>query len=104
MTSAGTAALVALVALRGPDSWFGADKLKHFVVSALAQTAAYSALQYAGVSHRAAVGGSLTVGAAAAVGREVYDRRTKNAFSYRDLTWDAAGLVGATFLVTHARR
>ena len=104
MTGAGAAALLALAALRGPDRWFGADKLKHFVVSALAQSAAYSALQYAGAGHRAAVGGSLAAGAAVAIGREVYDKRTKHTFSYRDLTWDAAGLGGATLLVTHARR
>ena len=97
-------ALLALALLGPPDRWFGVDKLKHFVVSALAQSVSYSALQYAGAPHRAALGGSLAAGAALGVGRELYDRRAKGQFSRRDLTWDAAGLAGATLLLGHARR
>ena len=97
--------LLLVLALAGPpDRWFGVDKLKHFVVSALAQSVAYSALQYAGVGHRTAVGGSLAAGAALGVGRELHDRRATGRFSGRDLVWDGAGLVAATALVRHARR
>ena len=104
MTSLGASALLSLALLRPGDSWFGADKLKHLVMSAFAQGVAYSALQYAGAGHRVALGGSLGVGAAVGIGRELHDRRVNGAFSYRDLTWDAAGLAGATFIVTHARQ
>ena len=93
-----------LLALPPKDRWFGADKLKHLVVSALAGSAAYSALQYAGVGHRPAVAGSLAAGAALGIGRELHGRRVAGVFSYRDLAWDAVGLGGAALLVTHARR
>lgn len=95
-----------VLALLGPppDRWFGVDKLKHFVVSALAQSVAYGALQYAGAPHRAAVGGSLATGAALGVGRELHDRRASGRFSVRDLVWDAAGLAAATVLVSRAER
>ena len=98
-------ALLALVLLGPPrDRWFGIDKLKHFVVSALAQSAAYGALQYAGAPHRTAVRGSLAAGAALGLGRELLDRRARGRFSVRDLAWDAAGLAAATALVSHAER
>lgn len=93
-----------VIALAPPDRWFGVDKVKHFVASAFAQSAAYSALQYAGVGHRPAVAGSLAFGGAAGIARELHDRRRKGQFSYRDLAWDAAGLAAATALVSHARR
>ena len=97
-------ALVLLLVVGPPDRWFGADKVKHLLVNALAQCAAYSALQYVGVPHRTRLGGSLAAGAALGVGRELYDRRAKGRFSYRDLAWDAAGLGAATVLVVHAER
>jgi putative lipoprotein len=98
-------AALALLLLAGPpDRWFGVDKLKHFVMSAFAQSVAFSALQYAGASRDAALGGSLAAGAALGVGRELHDRRVRGQFSVRDLTWDAAGLGAATLLVRHAER
>ena len=97
--------LLLVLALAGPpDRWFGVDKLKHFVVSALAQSVAFGALQYAGAGHRTAVAGSLAAGAALGVGREVHGRRTTGRFSTRDLVWDGAGLAASTLLVRHARR
>lgn len=99
-------AAFALLLLVGPppDRWFGVDKLKHFVVSALAQSLAFSGLQLAGASRDAALAGSLGAGAALGVGRELHDRRVGRPFSVRDLTWDAAGLGAATLLVRHAER
>ena len=96
--------LLCVLLLRPPDRWFGADKLKHFVVSALVETLAYSGLQYAGAPHRAALAGSVAAGAALGVGRELHDRRTKGLFSRRDLAWDAAGLAAGAFFVSHAER
>lgn len=99
------AALTLAMLLGGPpDSWFGVDKIKHFVVSALAQSVTYSALQYAGMEHRSALAASLATGVALGVGREVHDRRTKGLFSVRDLAWDAAGLGAATLLIHHSQR
>jgi putative lipoprotein len=97
-------ALLALLLLRPPDRWFGVDKVKHFVVSALAQCVTFGVARAAGVPHRTAVVGSLGVGAALGVGRELHDRRVRGAFSRRDLVWDAAGLGAATLLVRRAER
>ena len=97
-------ALAVLLLVGPPDRWFGVDKLKHFVVSALAQSVTYSVLQYAGAPRDAALGGSLATGVALGVGRELHDRRVRGAFSVRDLVWDGAGLGAATLLVRHAER
>jgi putative lipoprotein len=96
--------LVAWLLLGPTDRWFGVDKLKHFVVSALAQSVAHGALQWAGARPTPALLGSLGAGVALGVGREVHDRRTKGAFSRRDLVWDAAGLAAATALARHTER
>jgi putative lipoprotein len=86
------------------DSWFGADKLKHFFVAAFAQSVAYSALQAARVRHDRALAGAWAATAAASVGKELYDRRTSGSFSVRDLVWDAAGAGVATVLIDRAER
>ncbi len=89
----------------GPrDGWFGVDKVKHFIVSALAQAITYSGLQYAGVRHDAALSGSLAAGAGLGLAREFHDRRVNGLFSARDLVWDGAGLATATVFLNHARR
>ena len=89
---------------RARDGWFGADKLKHFFVTAFTQTVAYSALQAARVRHEHALAGAWGVTAAVSVAKEFHDRRTTGVFSMRDLVWDAAGAGAATVLLTRARR
>ena len=96
-----TLALLALLALGPGDGWFGVDKVKHFVVSAVAQSMTHAVLQYAGARHSAALAGSLAVGAALGVARERHDARVKGRFSRRDLAWDAAGLAGTSLLLWH---
>ena len=86
------------------DSWFGADKLKHFFVAAFTQSVAYSALQAAKVRHDHALAGAWAVTAAVSVAKEVHDSRTTGVFSFRDLVWDAAGAGLATVLIEHAVR
>src|SRR3954463_13542077 len=74
------------------DSWFGADKIKHFFMSVFVESVTYSALQASRVNHRAAMGGAISVTMAVGVGREIHDKRTPGKwFSYQDLTWDAIG-------------
>lgn len=89
---------------RARDTWFGADKLKHFFVAAFTQTVAYSALQAARVGHEEALAGAWGFTAAISVAKEIRDRRTTGVFSVRDLVWDAAGAGAATVLLTRARR
>jgi putative lipoprotein len=87
------------------DSWFGIDKLKHFLLSAFVESVSYSALQAAHVNHRAAMGGAIGVTMAIGVGRELHDRRIPgNLFSVRDLTWDALGATAGAVLGAHTIR
>ena len=85
------------------DSWFGADKVKHFLVSAMIQSAAFSAARAAGASRPVAqaVGGVsvATIG----VWKELRDRRDQKPFSPRDLSWDAAGALAAAALLNGTR-
>ena len=97
-------ALVTLLQFPAPiERWFGADKVKHFLMSALIQSATYSATRAAGVQKAA----SQTIGAVAtatfAVIKEVHDRRARKPFSIEDLVWDAAGGVTAASLLNGTR-
>ena len=97
--------LFAQVAPPHTDSWFGIDKLKHFLVSAFIESVSYSALQAARVNHRAAMGGAIGVTMAVGVSRELHDRRVPgNLFSIRDLTWDGLGATAGAVLSSHTIR
>ena len=112
MIAASALALALLVAQEKPaapaspprDSWFGADKLKHFFVAAFTQSVTYSALQAARVRHEQALAGAWAVTATVSVAKELYDKRTTGLFSVRDLVWDAAGAGVATALLAHSQR
>jgi len=96
--------LVFSVLLAPPqDRWFGEDKLKHFVVSAFAQSVSYSALQLAGADHGPALAGATVATLGAGVAKEWADHRAGRPFSYKDLTWDAAGAGTATLWLGHTR-
>ena len=86
------------------DPWFAGDKLQHFFTSAFVQSMSYGALRTAGLGHGAALGGASAASAVAGVGKEVRDLHTKGEFSFRDLTWDAAGAGAATVLLVRTTR
>ncbi len=87
------------------DSWFGADKIKHFFMSAFIESVTYSALQAARVNHRPALGSAIGVTMAVGVGREIHDKRTPGKFfSVRDLAWDAVGATAGAVLLSQTRR
>ncbi len=101
------ASRVALVVLAFPlamDGWFGADKMKHFFMSAFIQSMAYSSARAAGASHDGAFVSATAATVGFGIGREIYDGRVKRAFSYKDLVWDGAGLAAGMVLVNNARR
>lgn len=85
------------------DAWLGTDKVKHFLMSAFIQSAAFSVARAAGVSRSNAqvIGGisSLTFG----LGKEVLDRRRARQFSVKDLVWDGAGALTAAALLNGTR-
>ena len=103
--------LLLVFTLHGPaapshatDAWLTRDKAQHFFLSALAQSVGYGALRGAGVPHGQALAGASVATAALGVGKELRDRRVKGDFSFRDLTWDAAGAGSMTLLLTHTAR
>lgn len=72
------------------DSWFGADKVKHFFMTAFVQSVSYSVLRAVNTDHRAALIGATAAAGAVGVGKEWQDRRGTR-FSGRDFVWNAAG-------------
>jgi len=86
------------------DSWLGADKVKHFFISAFVESVAYGGLRLARVDRATAlpVAAGLTMGLG--VGKEVHDRATEGLFSLGDLTWDAAGTGTAAVMLYHTTR
>lgn len=87
-----------------PDPWFGADKLKHFFMTAFVQSVAYSTLRATNADHRSSLYGASVASAVVGVGKELRDRRVGGEFSVRDLVWDAAGAGTASLLLDRTRR
>jgi uracil-DNA glycosylase len=86
------------------DNWIGADKVKHFFMTALVQSLAYSVTQVTTQGSRSSLLLSASVASAAVgIGKEVHDRRSYGHFSVRDLAWDAAGAGTATLMLTRTR-
>lgn len=88
----------------GGDSWFGADKVKHFFMGAFVQSVAYSAVRATGARHQASLVAATGVTAAVSIGKEWWDARSGGTPSVRDLTWDAAGAASATLVLQHSVR
>ncbi|MBA3340207.1 MAG: hypothetical protein H0T48_00050 [Gemmatimonadaceae bacterium] len=86
------------------EPWTGPDKVKHFFVAAFVESFGFAGLQAMGAGRGAALTGAIAATAAAAVGREIYDRRAKGVFSPSDLAWDAAGAAAALLVLTRTQR
>ena len=87
-----------------PDRWFSGDKLQHFFTSAFVQSMSYGTLRTSGLGHGASLAGATVATTAAGVAKEFRDLRGRGEFSYRDLTWDAAGAGAATVLLIRTQR
>ena len=85
------------------DGWFGADKIKHFLLAGFVQSAGYSALRATSIDHRSSLIGATALSAGISVAKELSDRRSTG-FSVRDLTWDAAGIGVSTALIDRIQR
>lgn len=86
------------------DPWLGADKAKHFFISAFVQSMSFSAIRSTGVSRNASLAGATVVTFSVGVGRELYDRRPGGVSSAKDVAWDGAGALAATALLLHTSR
>ena len=99
---AATAAILATV-VTPPGGWFGADKVKHFLMSALVHSTAFSIARSAGVKRNGAqVAGALSA-ATIGLGKELHDRRRGKPFSVGDLRWDGVGAASAAALLNRSR-
>lgn len=97
-------ALVAMLGAAPPlDSWLGADKLKHFLMSAFVQSTAFSIARAAGATrpNAQALAGVSTAGVG--IWKELQDHRTGRRFSIKDLAWDGAGALAAAALLNGTR-
>ena len=86
------------------DSWFGADKVKHFLMSAFIESVTFSGLQAAGAHRNASFAGAIGVTAVFGIGKEIHDRRRGEPFSLHDIAWDAAGGSAAFLMLRHTQR
>lgn len=98
-------ALMFVVLLQGArDPFFGADKVKHFFLSAFVQSIAYSVTQVTTRGSRSSVLLSASAATAAVgIGKELRDYRGRGEFSVRDLVWDGAGAGAATLILLRTR-
>lgn len=87
----------------GGDSWFGADKAKHFLVSAFVQSVTYTGARAVGFGRGSAMVAASAATVGVGVGKEIHDRRAGGEFSVQDLTWDLAGGVAAGLLLDRTK-
>lgn len=85
------------------DRWFAEDKMRHFAMAFAATSFGHAGARALGADANVAtaIGAAATV--VASVGKEVFDRRAGGLFSYRDLVWDAAGILLSVALLGNAR-
>ena len=76
---------------RAPDEWLARDKVKHFVVSAVIQSAGHSVLRANGYDYREAAWTAGAITLTVGVGKEIWDVRRGSYFSWKDLGADALG-------------
>jgi uncharacterized protein YfiM (DUF2279 family) len=87
----------------GGDRWFAPDKMKHFFMAAFVQSASFSALRAAKMSKSSSLATASALTAGVSIGKEIHDRQSGGEFSFKDLTWDAAGMAAGAALSQHTR-
>jgi uncharacterized protein YfiM (DUF2279 family) len=98
--------LALMVALQAPmpgSPWFGADKIKHFLMSAFVHSAAYSTARWSGAGRATSQVVAGIASGSVGIVKELYDRRSGRPFSVSDLVWDAAGASSAAALLNNTR-
>jgi uncharacterized protein YfiM (DUF2279 family) len=99
-------ALLLVLTLHFPllgDSWFGPDKIKHFFLTAFAQSFVYASARAAGVERDDALRASIAAAVAGGVAREIYDARVKGRFCVPDLAFAAGGVLAATAMLRETK-
>jgi uncharacterized protein YfiM (DUF2279 family) len=85
------------------DRWFAEDKMRHLSMAFASTSFGHAAARAAGIGSGTATALGAAAAAVASVGKEVFDRRAGGIFSYRDLVWDAAGILLAIGMLGNAR-
>lgn len=86
------------------DTWLGADKVKHFFMSAFIESMTFSGLQAVGASRNTAFAGAVVTTVGFGIGKEMHDKKTTGLFSFGDLTWDAVGMGAAGLVLRKTQR
>lgn len=100
---AGTALAAALLFPPPGGRWLGADKVKHFLLSALVQSTAFSLARSLRADRATSQAAGAVGSAATGVWKEVHDRKAGRPFSAPDLVWDAAGAASMAALLNRTR-
>ncbi len=84
------------------DEWFSQDKFLHFYFSATIVGLSYHTLVCRlDRDEREGKIFSISFTAIAGLGKEIYDKKKKGHFSWKDLCWDGAGLAVGYFAFVH---
>lgn len=74
------------------DSWFGADKGKHFLVSAAIGAGSSAILENKGSSDCDAAAGGIGISLVFGAGKEYHDKYISNKYwSWKDMFWNLVG-------------
>jgi uncharacterized protein YfiM (DUF2279 family) len=85
-----------------PDQWFAQDKFLHF--SACAAITGLTYHFYVNRLNRGEDRGkvyAISLTCFVGIGKELYDKKRKGRFSWKDLCWDGLGLAAGYFLFVH---
>lgn len=85
------------------DRWLAPDKARHFMMSFAVVGYSFAALRTAGVRRPRARTTAILVAAGSGLGKELSDRMRGRGFSFRDLAWDAAGVIAGALLIQNTR-
>ena len=88
---------------RAPDRWIAEDKARHMVTSMVVVGFGHSAARVVNLKGDDALLAAAAGAAVAGILKEVYDKRSGQPFSLRDLAWDAVGIGLGLALVSNAR-
>ena len=91
-----------LQTMSSPDRWFSVDKVQHFFLGSFAQSATYGLLRAAKIEEKTALVGASAMSIAAAVGKEIRDRKGGDP-SIKDATWTLAGAAAISPLLARTR-
>lgn len=86
------------------DPWFSPDKAKHFLIAGFIESTSFAGFETIGISKTASLTSAIAVTGALSLVRELHDKRTRNQFSFRDLTWDLAGGIAAYLMLRQTER